>query len=254
MRLRIWLLGLVPLLAVALVAGFLVLRDRGGAVAADAPAAPIVLVSGYGGRSAGVDRLAGSLASTGRRVAVLPPVGDNTGDLREQAAALDSLARSLLAGGRGGVDVVGFSAGGVVARIWADGAGRDLVRRVVTLGSPHHGTDLAALAAGGVAACPAACRQLAPGSDLLDRLPDPPGGPRWTSIWTAHDDVVVPPDSAVLRGVLDIRVQDVCPDDPVRHTGLPDDPLVVGLVRAALTGPGLTAVPPPSRCRPLSSP
>lgn len=60
------------------------------------------------------------------------------------------------------MDVVGHSAGRLVARLWARDSADD-VRRVVTLGSPHHGTEIAALgAAYDPGSCPAACLQMVP--------------------------------------------------------------------------------------------
>jgi hypothetical protein len=97
-------------------------------------------------------------------------------------------------------------------------------------------------------ACPLACRQLVPGSDLLDSLPEAPAGPVWTSLWTAQDETVTPPESARLTGALDVEVQQVCPQARVAHGQLPRDPVVVGLVRRALAVPELAAAPPPSDC------
>jgi len=149
--------------------------------------------------------------------------------------------------------VVGYSAGGVVARIWAaelGGAGR--ARRVITLGSPHHGTDVAGLAAGLLAgACPTACRQLIPGGDVLAGLPETPAGPRWTSIWTADDDLVIPPNSASLRGAVNLELQQICPDSQVKHGGLPRDSLTLGLVERALAGPSPPAAPTAADCAAL---
>jgi triacylglycerol lipase len=237
-------------LIAAVVAGFLIRDGRAPERRVD-PDRPgtVLLVAGYGGSTGSLDVLAERLRAAGRTVKVVPPVGDNTGDLRAQAEVLDDTARQAIAAGAPSVDVVGYSAGGVVVRIWtADLGGAALTRRVVTLGSPHHGTEVAGLATQFLAgSCPTACRQLAPGSDVLSGLPETPEGPRWVSIWTAKDDLVVPPSSAALRGAVDIELQRVCADSQVEHGGLPRDPLTVELVQRAL-GPGLAAVPAPVSC------
>jgi triacylglycerol esterase/lipase EstA (alpha/beta hydrolase family) len=136
------------------------------------------------------------------------------------------------------VDVVGYSAGGVIARLWAADGGAAVARRVITLGAPHHGTTLADLA-GQVAPaqCPEACRQLTTDSDLLARLnarDETPDGPTWVSIWTTQDQTVTPPDSARLDGALNLPVQAVCAAAEVGHGALPRDPLVQGMVLAEL--------------------
>jgi triacylglycerol lipase len=246
--LRTWSIGLLPVLVLVLVLAVMVIRNR-----KDGPSqteGPVLLVAGYGGSVRSLDGLATDLRAAGRTVQIVPPVGDNTGDLRVQAQALQRAAEAT---GAGSVDVVGYSAGGVVARIWiAELGGRALARRVVTLGSPHHGTAVAGLAAGLLpGSCPQACRQLAPGSELLTALPETPAGPRWTSIWTGDDDVVIPPASANLRGALDIELQRVCADSQVKHGELPTDPLTIGLVERALDGPAPTTGPAPSQCSDL---
>lgn len=73
----------------------------------------------------------------------MEPLGDGTGDLRGQAEHLGEVAsRVQQDSGAASVDVVGYSAGGVVARLWVrDGGGADMARRVLTLGSPQHGTS-----------------------------------------------------------------------------------------------------------------
>jgi triacylglycerol lipase len=255
---RAWALGLVPVLAVVVVLAAMALGRRGSpggsVVGPDAVPGPALLVTGYGGSTQALGPLVAALAAAGRTVVVVPTVGDNTGDLRVQAVELDRVARAQLAAGARSVDVVGYSAGGVVARLWAaELGGAAVARRVVTLGSPHHGTDLAALAAGVLAgSCPTACRQLAPDSDVLTGLPEAPSGPQWTSIWTADDDVVSPPGSAVLQGAVDVELQQICPSVTASHGDLPRIALTAGLVRLALDGPPLTRAPGPDRCAELS--
>jgi len=250
--LRVWAIGLAPVAVLVLVAVVVFVRGRwSGPDDGSAPAGPVLLVSGYGGSTSSLGVLAGRLRAQGRPVVIVPPVGDNTGDLLDQARALDRVARAQHTPG---VDVVGYSAGGVVARLWvARLDGGALARRVVTLGSPHHGTDVAGLAAGVLAGgCPTACRQLAPSGPLLGGLPDAPAGARWTSVWSADDGLVTPPDSARLsRPAVDVELQQVCPDARVDHGRLPSDPLSVGIVLRALAGAGPPGPPAAAECAAL---
>ena len=202
---------------------------------------PVVLVPGFGGGTAALQVLAAALEKAGRQTAIVPATGDDTGDLREQAQTLDDTVDDVLtSSGAPSVDVVGFSAGGVVARIWArEDGGASKARRIVTLGSPHHGTDVASLAAAFLGqGCPEACQQLRPSSDLLDSLnadDETPAGPLWTAIWSETDETVTPPESASLEGATDIEVQQVCPGMSLAHGDLPRDPVGVGLVLQALS-------------------
>jgi triacylglycerol esterase/lipase EstA (alpha/beta hydrolase family) len=204
-------------------------------VAQDRPG-PVLLIPGYGGSTAALEILAADLRDSGRDATVLRLAGDGTGDLREQAEVLGAAAEAAIERtGAPSVDVIGYSAGGVVARLWVsdyDGAG--LARRVVTLGSPHHGTTVAELAVAIVPdECPEACRQLVPGSDLLRDLnagDETPDGPLYISLWTAVDEVVTPPDSSRLAGALNLVVQDICASSRVPHGSLPTDPVVSSIV------------------------
>jgi triacylglycerol lipase len=212
---------------------------------------PVVLVPGYGGGTRSLERLARKLRATGRTAEVFTLPGDGTGDLRAQAAALAPFVERVR-GDAPSVDVIGYSAGGVVTRLWVtELGGRAVARRVVTLGSPHHGTRVAGLArAFAASSCPEACHQLAPDSPVLGELNDgdqTPSGPRWTSVWTDFDQVVTPPDSGRLEGATDIRLQSVCADERVDHSGLPDAPLVAGIVLEAV-GSAASAAPTAADC------
>jgi triacylglycerol esterase/lipase EstA (alpha/beta hydrolase family) len=211
-----------------------------GEPAAQGRPGPVVLVPGYGGSTGSLQSLADRLTAEGRDATVVALPGSGTGDLEVSADALGLAVTAALARtGEPSVDVVGYSAGGLVARLWVAHGDSGLVRRVVTLGTPNHGTSLADLA-GDVAPdqCPVACRQMATDSDLLGRLnagDETPEGPTWVSIWTTQDETVTPPDSARLDGALNLTVQSVCADARVGHGALPRDPLVQQLVLAELT-------------------
>jgi uncharacterized alpha/beta hydrolase family protein len=209
-------------------------------------AGAVVLVPGYGGSTGALQTLADRLTAAGRTATVVDLPDDGTGDLAAQADVLDAAVQRALRAGAPSVDLVGYSAGGVVTRIWlADGGAAD-TRRVVTLGSPHHGTTLAAAGTTvGTSACPQACRQLTPGSRLLADLPETLPGPAYLSLWTTEDTTVEPPDSARLQGATNVVLQDVCPGARTSHGDLPRDPKVQAIVVAALSGPALTA---PSSC------
>lgn len=200
---------------------------------------PVLLVSGFGGNLDALVPLASAVEGSGRDVVVVPVLGDGTGDLDAQAAALGERVDELVAGGAPSVDVVGYSAGGVVARAWvADHGGDEQARRVVTLGSPHHGTETAQLALDAAGTCPTACRQLAPGSDFLRALnagDETPPGPAYVSVWTETDRVVVPADSARLSGATNVQVQELCPGTAPSHGDLPGDEAAVALVLAGLS-------------------
>lgn len=250
------LAALVALLVAAAVAA-VSLEAAGGPPARPPSAAgarpgPVFLVPGYGGSTGSLDKLASHIRATGRSAIVLNLPGTGTGSLITDAAALNVAVDNALAHGAPSVDVIGYSAGGVVALIWArrdDGIGK--ARRVITLGSPFHGTSLASAAEGllpGV--CPAACQQLVPGSSLLASLDpsDPAGLPRWLALWTTDDTTVIPPDSGRLAGAVNLAIQSLCPDVDITHSELPTSPVVTAIVLQAL-GTGPLRKPSPADCR-----
>jgi triacylglycerol lipase len=213
---------------------------------------PVLLIPGYGGSTGALDSLAGQIQATGRTATVLNLPGTGTGSLVTDAALLNSAVNSAIAQGAPSVDIIGYSAGGVVALIWArrdDGIAR--ARRIITLGSPFHGASLAAAAQAFVpGACPVACQQLTPGSPLLASLDvaSPAGLPHWLSLWTTDDQTVTPPDSAALAGAIDVPVQSVCPGVSITHSELPTNPDVTAMVLQAISAAPLRA-PTSADCR-----
>ena len=217
---------------------------------------PVVLVPGYGGNTAALQALALRLRVVGRPAVVVDLPDGGTGDFAAQAAEIDDTVRDLIRqDGATAVDLIGYSAGGVASWLYLQtGTTAPAVRRVVTLGSPLQGADLAA--AGGAlvpGVCPRACQQLAPGSALLTRLasaprPDVP----WLSLWTDQDETVTPPESSALPGTRSIRLQQVCDGILIGHGQLPTAGLAIGLTLRAL-GTRPLPVPVPGDCNRLQS-
>jgi triacylglycerol lipase len=253
---RRFVIGLLILALAGATAAVVAVVARGGdavePVAQDRPG-PVLLVPGYGGSTASLQVLTDALSAAGRDARIVKPQGSGTEDLRDQAADLGRAVDDVLdETGADSVDLVGYSAGGVVVRIYvADLGGGSTVRRAVTLASPHHGTDLAALAGTlGDQACPEACQQLDPDSDLLRRLnadDETPPGPAWVALWTEDDKTVVPPSSGSLDGALDFSVQSVCPEVTVGHPDVPRNPVVIAMVESVL-GASTPRLPPSSAC------
>lgn len=179
---------LAPLaLAVAALAviGGIVLSGPGSGAAPRDPSASrpgvVLLVPGYGGSTMALAQLAARIRATGRTATVVPLAGDGTGDLRVQARVLNGYVNQALRDGSGPVTVIGYSAGGVVAWLWdTDDQGGKRVGRIITLGSPLHGADLAALGAAFVPGeCPVACQQR--------RRRGAAGSPAGRRSWSAAD-------------------------------------------------------------------
>jgi triacylglycerol lipase len=253
-RRRVFVVG--STLAVAAVVAAAGLKGSGafaGPASRPVPASPgtVVLVPGYGGSTTGLNVLAAWIRRTGRATEVVRLPGNGTGDLAAQAVILNGYVSRTLRSGKGPVDVVGFSAGGVVARLWdAEDGGARKAERIISLGSPLNGTRIAAAGnAADPAACPVACQELVPGSTLLSQLRKIPltRQPGWLSLWTQDDQVVRPPTSARLAGAVNVPLQAVCPNAVIAHGQLPTDPLVIGIVLSEL-GPGPLSTPRQTEC------
>jgi triacylglycerol lipase len=254
-RRRILVAGLALLVALAAAAAVAAaVRGSGSGPAGYPPQdrpGPVLLVPGYGGQTGSLSELASRIRATGREAIVVRMPGNGTGSLNVDASVLNSAVTQALRGGAPSVDVVGYSAGGVVTLLWAredDGAAK--ARRVITLGSPYHGASIAAGAAGFVpGACPPACQQLVPGSSLLTELAasPAPARPRWMSLWTTDDQVVTPPASARLAGAINVPIQSICPSERISHDQLPTNPVVTAIVLQAI-GAGRLRNPTSADC------
>ncbi|MDQ4125842.1 MAG: alpha/beta fold hydrolase [Actinomycetota bacterium] len=223
----------VVAVALAVAGGLAAFAARGPHLRDDG-VVPVILVHGYGGDSSMMETLAARLKSEGHEVVAVDLPLRGIGDIEVSA---ETVADAVEGTRSPEVDVVGFSAGGVVVRAYADSLDEeDRPRTVVTLGSPNHGAEIAASAG---SLCTGACEQLALGSPFLADLNEPdetPPGPRFVSIWTQEDRVVTPPESALLDGAVNVRMQDVCPGSDASHLDLVRDPVALALVLRALGG------------------
>jgi pimeloyl-ACP methyl ester carboxylesterase len=149
---------------------------------------PIIVLHGYAMNRANFVPLAYRLGRAG----LGPVLGFEYWTLGRTAAAARQLAwfveQVQQTTGARQVDLVGHSMGGVVAHYYVALLGGDgLVRHLVTLGSPHAGTDVSRAGIG------APTRELLVGSNLVTRLAAAPP-PRSTRITTilSHADALVP--------------------------------------------------------------
>lgn len=119
-----------------------------------------------------------------------------TSDVRSAARQLGDTVEAICEQtGYERIHVIGHSMGGLVARYYVQRLGGDArVHTVVTLGTPHSGTHVARVVPGGV------CRQMVPGSDVLEELdePAPSCQTRFVSFWSDIDALISPKQSARL--------------------------------------------------------
>ncbi|HUJ60145.1 MAG TPA: alpha/beta fold hydrolase [Kofleriaceae bacterium] len=149
---------------------------------------PVIALHGYAMNRANFVPLALRLARAG----LGPVLGFEYWTLGRIAAGARQLAwfvdQVREATGAAQVDLIGHSMGGVVARYYVALLGGDgPVRTLVTLGSPHDGTDVSAVGVG------YPTRELVTGSRLVQRIAAAPP-PRVTRLVTigSHADALVP--------------------------------------------------------------
>lgn len=121
------------------------------------------------------------------------------------------------------VILVGHSMGGLAARAYLRRFGAGKVERIITLGSPHHGSRLALLAWGPNG------RQMHIGSAWLKELAGVPLPPGSVSIYSAHDNQVMPQrECSELAGARNIALSGIS------HLGLLFSPVVLKTLLAEL--------------------
>jgi pimeloyl-ACP methyl ester carboxylesterase len=131
-----------------------------------------------------------------------PPLASIEHFAEQAAKRIDAI---LEATGARQVTIVAHSMGGLVARAYLRRYGRAKVRRLITIGTPHHGSALARMFPG------AALAQMRPGSAWLEELnaADASGPPPVVSIWSWHDSMVAPQTSSVLAGKKNVALSGI---------------------------------------------
>jgi len=165
--------------------------------------APLLLIHGYCCNRGFWWWLKPQFEAHGHSVATVtlePLHGDIDGYAEQIARAVDRLCSVTK---RSQVILVGHSMGGLVARAYLRRYGEFRVSRLVTLGTPHHGSMLAHLAMGRNA------RQMSPGSPWLKELQQTPLPVPCVSVFSWHDNYVMPQESAMLEEAENIPLTDV---------------------------------------------
>jgi triacylglycerol lipase len=187
---------------------------------AAAEADPIVLVGGYASMVESLEPLAASLRADGFTVHVFDVPANGLANVhhsaRQLAAFVEQVRRRT---GRRRVDIVAHSAGGIVARTWAQlhGGARSL-DQLVTIATPHHGVVLLRMPLLNSIADSRAGRwllggstsQLLHGSSLLRQLDETRsqlGSARLVSIYVdGYDGLLAPLDTAHVPGATNVRI------------------------------------------------
>ena len=195
-------------------------------------AAPVLLIHGYVNNAGALWRLWQRLCAAGLRVHTInlePVYADIDSYTPLLAARIDAIRAQT---GADAVTLVCHSMGGLAARAYlrhCQVTGRTHgVAKVITLGTPHHGTVFAKLERSTNG------RQMHPHSAWLTSLADHERG-AWpcplVSIYSMDDNVVVPPTSADLAGARNI------PLAGIGHISLPLARRVIDLVLAEVAPP-----------------
>ena len=147
---------------------------------------PVLLVHGYGCSRASWWWLRRRLRAAGWRVATInlePMYTSIDNYVAPLARRIDEvLAQSQTPR----LILVGHSMGGLVARAYLRRHGADKVERLVTLGTPHRGSELARFGCGQNA------REMRPGSDWLRTLASERPQIETLALYSPHDNYVLP--------------------------------------------------------------
>jgi pimeloyl-ACP methyl ester carboxylesterase len=171
-------------------------------IAPDANGLPVLLVHGYACNSGYWSQFSALLEThhISHHAPDLAPLGAAIDDYVPQLqCAIEALCTRS---GSPDLIIVAHSMGGLVVRAYLRAHGGAHIARVITLGTPHHGTHLAQFGIGSNA------RQMRPDSHwlrALDAGESPAQRALTTSIFSHHDNIVAPQTSCRLPGAKNIE-------------------------------------------------
>ncbi len=160
----------------------------------------VILVHGYGCSRGVWWFLRRRLEAAGYNVAsisLVPPYA-SVDDLMPQLH--DRIESVIAATGMQQVTLIAHSMGGLVSRAYLSRHGAARVERLITLASPHQGSELARIGVGRNA------REMEPGSPWLRDLAALPVGVPFVSVRTTHDNFVMPQDNQRLPEARDVEL------------------------------------------------
>jgi triacylglycerol lipase len=161
---------------------------------------PLVLVHGYGCSRGVWWLLRHRLEAAGHTVAsvsLAPPYASIDKLVPLLTSRIEAVCRKT---GAQEVILVAHSMGGLVCRQYLARHGRSRVERLITIASPHAGSQLARIGIG------ANAREMTPGSQWLADLASDEYRVPTLSIRTPHDNYVMPQDNQRLTGARDVEL------------------------------------------------
>ncbi|MDL2357952.1 MAG: alpha/beta fold hydrolase [Pseudomonadota bacterium] len=205
----------------------------------DGAAPPVLLLHGYGCNSGYWSALAARLdgARISHATLDLEPI---TGDIDGYVPQVQrGVAALCAASGAAQVVIVAHSMGGLAARAWLRAHGSARAARVITLGTPHHGTCLASF---GIGRNAAQMRRggVADGQEsawlgALAQAESAATRALITSIYSHHDNIIAPQSSSVLEGARNIAF------GGVGHVAMGRNRRVLACVMAEIAAPPAAA-------------
>lgn len=196
---------------------------------------PVLLITGVTIPAEWFEPMEARLTRDGFVPVVYEPPDLLSGDLFENAMALDAVVDQVrAASGHDKIDILAECTGGLIARHYVQSlGGEQKVSRLVTFISPQHGIAKAPLAAD-LVGWPA-LDDLSPGSAFLEAVnnaPLPQDVPI-TSIYTCTDEYIQPYETSIIPGATNIGL---C-NEFVGHFQFFYDPEIYLIMHGALTEP-----------------